>query len=293
MVRFLAHKFVLRTATTTAIRFGFQRERIRMATRKRTGIFDTSQSVKKQKVGIDDASDEDLQSTSMTVCPEHVIKFYSGAKVPMCQLSNFYGTPVTLGDGVFPSSEHLYQSRKCMPEERPHFQEGGKFASWATGQRLLWPASTKQPQGGESKFWTPEQQQQQQNKKKKGDSWKLKGMIGVMAKMAVAPARAKKLGVQRLPLKTWIPMTTYELARSVWIPILHSKFTGNEALKAVLLSTGDSYLLEFDRIAQHNHENGKRGSRWGGLVSKAGVLYGENWMGRLIMEIRSTLRASQ
>ena len=47
----------------------------------------------------------------------------------------------------------------------------------------------------------------------------------------------------------------------------------------VLRTTGDTYLLEFDRGAKRN------GSKWGGLI-KAQTMYGENKMGKYLMKIR-------
>ena len=207
-----------------------------------------------------------------------VVNFYSGGVRPFCKLSNFFAARVTSGLDVYPTSEHLYQSLKCMPNDRVHFQVGGKFSSFESGQSLIWPDSKHTPNAGDIKA----------SSKKKGDSWKPKEMLGVMAKMAVAPARTKKLRIQRLPKAEWLPMATYERARSVWIPILQSKFQ-NVDLAALLISTGDAYLLEFDRRAKSNQEKSRSVSRWGGMVRDS-VLFGENWMGRLIMEVRSVLK---
>ena len=53
--------------------------------------------------------------------------------------------------------------------------------------------------------------------------------------------------------------------------------------KNILLKTGDAYLLEFSRSAKI------RDDYWGGLIEN-NVLYGENIMGKYLMEIRDLIR---
>jgi ribA/ribD-fused uncharacterized protein len=57
---------------------------------------------------------------------------------------------------------------------------------------------------------------------------------------------------------------------------LYAKFTQNETLRDILLATGDAMIVE----------NSPRDSFWG--IGKSGD--GSNWLGVLLMELRTTLR---
>lgn len=59
-------------------------------------------------------------------------------------------------------------------------------------------------------------------------------------------------------------------------------------LARVLLSTGDRYILEFDRGAGRAKRKGSK-ARWGGLVENDRVV-GSNQMGALLMRVRETSR---
>lgn len=61
----------------------------------------------------------------------------------------------------------------------------------------------------------------------------------------------------------------------------------NPKLREVLLSTQGKILVEFARGAKKRQESGQI-ERWAGLVQD-GILYGDNWMGQLLMSVRDQL----
>ena len=65
--------------------------------------------------------------------------------------------------------------------------------------------------------------------------------------------------------------------------------TGDAYLGRVLLDTGDAYLLEFDKSARRlDQATPPRRVRWGGMVVD-NMVFGDNQMGALLMEIRGDL----
>ena len=97
--------------------------------------------------------------------------------------------------------------------------------------------------------------------------------------MATKPKTIKELG---LSLNEDF-MSTDDL----WLDILRKKYSIQE-FKDVLLKTGDSYLLEFDRMAKAQTEKNKE-PFWGGLIDND-KLYGNNQMGKYLMIIRDELK---
>jgi predicted NAD-dependent protein-ADP-ribosyltransferase YbiA (DUF1768 family) len=113
---------------------------------------------------------------------------------------------------------------------------------------------------------------------KKYKYWGKKNNIGIIAKMATNPKIAKKLGL--ISDETF--QDTYEMRRSILIKQFSIKEFGD-----ILRSTKDYYLLQFDRGSKRRSEKGNA-PFWTGLI-KDGVLYGENMMGKYLMEIRKEL----
>lgn len=72
--------------------------------------------------------------------------------------------------------------------------------------------------------------------------------------------------------------------------ILLSKYSSslNPKLREVLLSTQGKILVEFERGAKKRQEKSGQIERWAGLVQD-GILYGDNWMGQLLMSVRDQL----
>lgn len=198
--------------------------------------------------------------------------FGSGAGIGefsnFCVLQNY----VEFKGRWYPTLEHLYQSEYRVDEQdRDRFAEGGDLASMETGMALV--ADKKDDVAKKIKHWSA-----------KGNR---PAMPGIVAKMAVHPKRAKRLGITLRKLKD-DPRDMVEI-KSIFKAALLSKYRRNPLLRHRLLSTGDATLVEFDRGARRECEAG-RPPLWTGMV-KDGVLYGQNLMGNMMMEVRDELAA--
>lgn len=91
------------------------------------------------------------------------------------------------------------------------------------------------------------------------------------------PVIAKRLGRHETLPADW-DATCFDLMNA----ILHQKFA-NPELAQLLLATGDAYLEE----GNHWHDN-----RWGRCTcDKCRANDGQNWLGKILMNIRDELRA--
>lgn len=175
--------------------------------------------------------------------------FFSNAKEPYYKMSNFNH----IKDGIYfrglkyNSTEHAFQAQKYILSDRKRFSSDGDLGNW-DGFKLV--------------------------SDKDVNYWKKKDNIGIIAKMATDKKRGLKLGLTR--------NEEFESNDELWIELLLLKYNICE-YKQILLSTKDSYLLEFDRGAK------KRNSTWGGIIEN-GVLYGDNLMGKYHITVRNTLR---
>lgn len=88
---------------------------------------------------------------------------------------------------------------------------------------------------------------------------------------ARSPAEAKRLGRQRGMRADWDEVRLYVMRRG-----LQAKFTQHEALRGLLLGTGAAHLIEA----------APRDYFWGEGADGSG----ENWLGRLLVELREDLR---
>jgi predicted NAD-dependent protein-ADP-ribosyltransferase YbiA (DUF1768 family) len=188
---------------------------------------------------------------------DNVVYFFAGGKANVHPLSNFYETEVHFNGHMFPSSEHAFQSCKYLGESAARFRSQGglTFAD-------VFSAATVD---------------------KKQEFWMKKRNVGIVAKMATDPAVGKRLGLMR--------NVEFVSSWELWEAILLSKFRDNEALRDLLLATGDAYLVEFSRGAERKTRAG-RPPVWAGMV-KDGVQYGENRMGVYLMRIREQLRGCE
>lgn len=92
-----------------------------------------------------------------------------------------------------------------------------------------------------------------------------------------APEEAKKLG-KRIALRPdW-----EEVKVGVMRDVLDAKFTQNPSLKQMLLATRERMLVE---------GNTWNDRYWGAMATPRGVMVGRNMLGRLLMDLRSRLRA--
>ena len=91
------------------------------------------------------------------------------------------------------------------------------------------------------------------------------------------PVRAKQMGKKEPNL----PANWDEISYDIMIDILHAKFAVPE-LAELLLSTGEAYLEE----GNHWHDN-----RWGKCTcEKCSAKEGQNWLGKILMQIRNELQ---
>ena len=181
----------------------------------------------------------------------------SGQKDPHHKLSNFHSCRVVFDDVEYPSSEHAFQAQRVPPRlRRELFSTEGSYADLDAGFGKLFGDSEKA--------------------KKKAAHWRKKENVGVLARMVI----------KRMKPKDLVEMSA-ELCAEVFFEILTAKYAQNEHLRRVLLSTGDRYILEFDRGAGRAKRKGSK-ARWGGLVENDRVV-GSNQMGALLMRVRETL----
>ena len=107
--------------------------------------------------------------------------------------------------------------------------------------------------------------------------WSKKKNIGIIAKMATNEKIGKKLGLIR--------DENFHSTDVLWIKILEKKYL-IKYFGDILKSTDDIYLLEFDRGAKHRFKTSN--SVWGGLICD-NILYGNNQMGKYLMEVRDKI----
>lgn len=188
-------------------------------------------------------------------------------------LSNFALAPFKLDGVEWASSEQAYQAlQKFHPDCHERFQVGGDLGGFC-GMPLVYPKN-------------------QVEKKLKWWGGMKPPMVGIVAKMASHPERAKKLGLRMLPLDpTLSDETRIEEIRRLFKRILVAKYTANAEHRRALIDSGDKLIVEFDGKAEHATSQGSP-PLWTGMISKSsGRLFGRNLMGELLMEVRAELRA--
>lgn len=197
---------------------------------------------------------------------------YFGSGVGIRELSNFSAATVALDEGVYPSSEHAYQAlQKFEPEEWHRFKTDGDLAT-VDGLDL---------------FYKPEMAQ------KKIGYWNKQRMIGIVPKMASNPAWAKKLKLRMRKHNPEEEHVHLNAIKPLFQRILLAKYRQNPTHRAKLLGTGNKHLIEFGRGSKREALAG-RSPLWTALVDKeTGILYGDNLMGEMIMEVREILRAEE
>lgn len=166
------------------------------------------------------------------------------------------------------TAEHAYQSLRVCEAQRDRLAVGGDI----DGIDALW------------KLYKPEVAQ------KKVNFWTAKSepvLSGISAKMITNPVHARKMTPPLALMEPRDPMmksVNVDELKSVWRAILNAKLEASPSFEEALYATGDMVLVEFDRGAKRTVDKG--GSVfWTGLV-KDGVLYGENFMGKMMMMTR-------
>ena len=108
-------------------------------------------------------------------------------------------------------------------------------------------------------------------------------MIGIVAKMAVKPDRAKKINLKLLsPSES---KHSVDEMGNLFMEILTAKYAQNPVARKQLVLTENKYLVEFDRGAVRESKAG-RCPLWTGQVYQ-GTLVGMNFQGELQMLVRA------
>ena len=225
---------------------------------------------KKRKIECTDRTDHDTSNKRSRNNRPFV--FFSNAAESLnstCKLSNFYACTVEHDGALYPSAEHAYQALKFEIGDREHFQVNGKLSGFEAMSYFYPEKANKAKNTANSKI----------------KYWSKKGMVGILAKLA--QGNPKKVGLVPMPMQKMNDKLK-EFKR-----ILLSKYR-NPELNAILLATGDRYLLEFCRGAKKRELMGEDPEICGGLAEDLPDgrchVYGQNLMGKLMMTVRSELR---
>jgi len=187
---------------------------------------------------------------------EQIFYFGSGCSLKGRMLSNLYGAQIEIDGVLYPSVEHAFQEKKFNFTDSP-FQKGG-ILDKEEGLHLVLETEKK------CKYWLDQ-----------------KKCIGIVAKMF---ASKKTLNHRFVTSRKADFYSDWEM----WKPLLLAKFEQNPECKEALLSTGNLYLIEFNRGAKRACDYGSE-PYWSGLL-KDGKLYGKNTMGLYLMKIRNILK---
>ena len=194
---------------------------------------------------------------------------YFGSGAGVYELSNFCEAPFELWGLSFPTSEHAYQAAyRCERESWPRFASDGDLGSLERGLPLVYERADV---AKKAKHW--------------GAKKRRPAMIGIVAKMAVKPERAAKLGLKLRRFSD--DERDLEEIKKLFREILMAKYRANPIARAKLLATKKKLLVEFDRGAKRLADKGTP-PLWTGLV-KDGEVVGRNLMGEMMMEAREML----
>jgi predicted NAD-dependent protein-ADP-ribosyltransferase YbiA (DUF1768 family) len=223
--------------------------------------------------------------------------FGSGSSAPYHRFSNFHHAPIRVaakdvtesmaqlspelrswigdigGFFVFPSAEHVWHALKAKNVATLlRFTSHGDLGQWSAS--FFTRVMPKALQGTSAGL---------ERGKKKMAYWHKKGNIGIMAKMAANPKYTKAMGFDpRADMNYGRETLEEDLERRVWLSIHHLKYSQHAALRTLLLETGETPLIEFDRAGIRNPSK----TKWGGCVDEKGVLHGQNKMGMYLMLYR-------
>ena len=199
------------------------------------------------------------------------VYFGSGMSATRAFLSNFAESRVTVRDVTFPSSEHAFQALlRVHPDHIKKLSVDGELGSFERGIKRVFRASEvarKLKHYGSKQNGKP-------------------AMVGIVAKMAIKPECAKKIGLRLLSPKE--DAHSFEEMGNLFLEILAAKYAQNAVALQQLLDTQDKHLVEFNRGAVREHKAG-RCPLWTGQVCD-GRLIGMNFQGELQMMIRASHR---
>ena len=221
--------------------------------------FTSSQEPKNQSNETKFVTEAKQIKTNYTIDKDY-IKFYSNASKSYYKLSNFAHVKegITVDGITYPSSEHAFQAQKFIEKDKQRFSVTGDLGKIDTGFRLVYPKETSQ------------------EVESKKDYWMKKDNIGIIAKMATSESLIKNL---KLTL-----ISNFKSSDELWMKILTEKYKVKE-FKDLLLSTGNHYLLEFDKGAERKTKDGSP-PYYNGMIDSNLKLYGTNKMGIYLMNVR-------
>lgn len=204
--------------------------------------------------------------------------FGSGMK-ELAPLSNFAKceTPFSWKGSEWLTSEHAYQAyvKLARREQWARFAKGGDLSSLEVGVPCIFPekdVAKKLSHYAATRTGRPE-------------------MLGIVAKMAVKPDVAKRLGLELKPFDE--QQQAISELKAIFSSILVAKYDANPRFRSLLLGTRGKVLVEFNRGAEREAKAG-RSPLWSGLVSKRdGRLYGRNLQGIIQMCIRDQILADE
>tara|TARA_B110001452_G_scaffold224701_1_gene198378 strand:+ start:3764 stop:4381 length:618 start_codon:yes stop_codon:yes gene_type:complete len=198
--------------------------------------------------------------------PKQFVYFGSGTQLKW--LSNFAVVEdprgLKFGKRRYRTSEHAYQSLKVAEEHRDRLAVGGDLEG-LQALKAIYPDPAVAAK--KIKYWTAQSDPV---------------LAGISAKMITKEKHARKLK-RPLKLETLRDPPLNEL-KGVWREILTAKLKASPSFRKALKCTGDVRLIEFNRGAKRESDAG-RPPFWTGLM-KDEKLYGKNYMGKMLMEIR-------
>ena len=177
-------------------------------------------------------------------------------------LSNALYTPFKYKGKMYPSADHAFQAQTVHVDQRGLFELGGILSNIHTGLETVWPNYTYEHNRSRMVHYLC-----------KGE----RCMVGIIARFATHKESPLHL--------SFLPALTFDEATELWMDVLRAKYM-DPFMQNELLITNDMYILQYNPFQEAKSDNT---SRWSGQVI-AGVLYGHNHMGNILMRLRRELQ---
>lgn len=203
-----------------------------------------------------------------------LVRFAARVNAQCSVLSNFAVTelPLLYENVEYPSVEHAYVNlNRFDGHYTEYFQVGGVLSSFEC-LYAWWKSLKKKPF---PKTCLPKKQ-----------SWR--GMDGVIAKMAANLTSDFGRGVRRALCMHMPTLDVYsDSDNELWRGLHAAKARASVCFQVALWRTREAYLYEFDKGKAKEVPSA---SPWGAYYNKeSGAFYGQNVMGRLLMDTRKRL----
>ena len=190
-----------------------------------------------------------------------ITSFNSNSVMPLNILSNFNGYEIKFDGIIYPSNEHAFQAHLIAEENRFLYSVEGPYSKLDVETfRHFFPKLTDDKLANKVTYWAK------------------KSNVGILAKMASKPKNlSKHHNIVRIVISK-------EDCEELFKRILMCKFEQYLEFKRLIMNTGKSYILEFDKSATRLEKEDKV-SRWGGMIVNNKVV-GHNQMGGMMMWLR-------